>query len=375
MNSQPQERINAEFCLSYQPGKAKAFSLDVALNIPAQGVTAIFGASGCGKTSLLRCMTGLEKTNSGKFSIGKLVWQDESHFSPVHTRQQGVVFQEASLFDHLTVQGNLQYALKRVSSKNRRGVLTEQATFIDYQHVLDLLGIARLLDQYPASLSGGEKQRVAIARALLTQPRILFMDEPLAALDYKRKQEILPYLEKLSRVFHIPIIYITHSLEEVARLADYLVLMDEGRVVASGELQDILSRVDLPLSFENDLGVVLKAKVVEKDSKWHLMLTEFEGGELWLKDNHLDIGEPLRVRVLAKDVSLSLAPQDSSILNSLPAEVIEVVNDVDVAMSLVRLKIGESILISRVTRRSVDHLALTPTFKVWAQIKSVAILP
>mgnify|MGYP003633506930 FL=1 len=368
--SEPAEKlIHAEFKLDYQQSGIKPFSLNVSINLPAKGVTAIFGESGCGKTSLLRCMTGLEKVNSGQFKIGDLIWQDKSHFESVHARQQGVVFQEASLFDHLTVKGNLDYVLKRV------GRFSQSADFIDYQHVIELLGVGDLLAQYPASLSGGEKQRVAIARALLRRPRILFMDEPLAALDYKRKQEILPYLERLSQVCNIPIIYITHSLDEVARLADYIVLMDQGRVVADGDLQDILSRVDLPITLANDLGVVLKAKILEKDSKWHLMLTQFSGGELWVKDNHLIIGDQLRVRILAKDVSLSLTPQDSSILNSLPAEVIDVVDDIDDAMALVRLKMGSSILISRLTRRSVDYLALSPKLTVWAQIKSVAILP
>lgn len=369
MSELVEKSIHAKFSLKYQGSGIKPFSLDISVKLPAQGVTAIFGASGCGKTSLLRCMTGLERVSSGQFKIADLTWQDESYFEPVHTRQQGVVFQEASLFEHLTVQGNLDYASKRASK------IPQSTSYIEYQQVLSLLGIEHLLGQFPGSLSGGEKQRVAIARALLRQPRILFMDEPLAALDYKRKQEILPYLESLSQMCKIPIIYITHSLEEVARLADYIVLMNEGRVVAEGELQDVLSRVDLPISLANDLGVVFKAQVQEKDAKWHLMQTQFAGGELWVKDNHLAIGDALRIRILAKDVSLSLTPQDSSILNSLPAEVMEVVDDVDAAMALVRLKMGDSIVISRVTRRSVDHLGLAPRLAVWAQIKSVAILP
>lgn len=369
MMEQIKELIRAEFSLEYPQSGSKPFSLNVSIDIPSQGVTAIFGASGCGKTSLLRCMTGLQKVRKGIFKIAELTWQDEAYFAPVYTRQQGVVFQEASLFDHLTVKGNLEYVLKRLNKRSQANI------YIEYQQVLELLGIEHLLAQYPDSLSGGERQRVAIARALLRQPRILFMDEPLAALDYKRKQEILPYLENLSQVCKIPIIYITHSLEEVARLADYIVLMDAGRVVADGYLQEVLSRVDLPISLANDLGVVIKATVSKKDTKWHLMLTQFSGGELWVKDNHLAIGELIRVRILAKDVSLSLAPQDSSILNSIPAKVIEIVDDADDAMALVRLQVGDNILISRVTRRSVDHLGLSESLTVWAQIKSVAILP
>tara|TARA_R110001592_G_scaffold69367_5_gene212582 strand:+ start:2779 stop:3903 length:1125 start_codon:yes stop_codon:yes gene_type:complete len=374
MNSE-ERSIYAEFVLNYPSLGSKPFCLNVALRMPSRGVTAIFGPSGSGKTSLLRCMAGLEKVASAKLSIGNEVWQDQECFVPVHKRQQGMVFQEASLFSHLTVKGNLDYAIKRVPKKLMQGELSSKKTLLDCQKIVQLLGISHLLNQYPSSLSGGERQRVAIARALLRQPKILFMDEPLAALDFKRKQEIMPYLERLSQVCNIPIIYITHSLEEVARLADYLVVMDEGKVVTKGELEDVLSRVDIPIILDNDLGAVLKAKVVEKDNKWHLMRAQFDGGELWLKDNHLAIGDQLRVRVLAKDVSLSLAPQDSSILNSLPAEVIEVVDDIDKAMSLVRLKVGNTILISRLTRRSVGHLMLSTGLAVWAQIKSVAILP
>lgn len=374
MKLSPETSIFAEFKLSYAQANGEDFSLDVSIRIPSSGVTAIFGASGCGKTSLLRCMSGLQKTPFGRFELNELSWQDQGSFVPVHHRQQGVVFQEAALFEHLSVKENLEYGLKRVKLCSTHGA-TPGNGFISYNNVVDLLGIKHLLAEYPDTLSGGEKQRVAIARALLREPRILFMDEPLSALDYKRKQEIMPYLENLSQACNIPIIYITHSLEEVAKLADYIVLMDKGAVVAHGLLKEVLSRVDLPIALANELGVVLSASVVEKDLKWHLMLTRFDGGELWLKDNHRDLGETLRVRVLAKDVSLSLMPQDSSILNSLPAEVIEVVNDEDDAMALVRLRVGNSFLISRITRRSADHLGLTSNLMVWAQIKSVAILP
>lgn len=374
MNVTTEQSIFAEFKLDYAQADGGCFSLDVSMRLPSSGVTAIFGASGCGKTSLLRCMSGLQKTDHGRFKIDELSWQDQGRFVPVHLRQQGVVFQEAALFEHLSVKENLEYGLKRVKHSSIKAD-SPANSFISYDKVVDLLGIKNLLAQYPETLSGGEKQRVAIARALLREPRILFMDEPLSALDYKRKQEILPYLECLSQACNIPIIYITHSLEEVAKLADYIVLMDKGAVVAHGALKDVLSRVDLPIALANELGVVLSASVVEKDSKWHLMLTRFDGGELWLKDNQRAIGESLRIRILAKDVSLSLMPQDSSILNSLPAEVIEVVNDEDDAMALVRLKVGGSFLISRITRRSVDHLGLSSTLMVWAQIKSVAILP
>lgn len=367
--------IQIAFKLEYPQKNAKPFSLDARLSIPSKGVTAIFGPSGSGKTTLLRCMAGLEKTKHGSFKLGSTVWQSDTIYMPIHKRQQGVVFQEASLFSHLTVQGNLEYSRKRAQKRVNTAAENSQTDLIDYSQILRLLGIEGLLKQYPSSLSGGERQRVAIARALLCRPKILFMDEPLAALDFKLKREILPYLESLSRASHIPIVYITHSLEEVARLADHLVVMDQGRVVAQGALEDVLARVDLPIYLDNDLGVVLKTNIVEKDSQWHLMRVAFEGGFLWLKDNAANLSEEVRVRVLAKDVSLTLTPHDSSILNSLPAEVIEIVDDVDQAMALVRLKVGEHSLISKLTKRSVDHLSLSVGLNLWAQIKSVAILP
>lgn len=368
--SQYTKVIRAEFSQTFSNQGIKPFSLNVCVDIPAKGVTAIFGPSGSGKTSLLRCMSGLEQVQGGMFQFDKIVWQDSKNFVPVHKREQGVVFQEASLFNHLSVEGNLLYALKRSAQRS-----VNSQSFVELKDVIQLMGVEHLLSQFPASLSGGERQRVAIARALLRQPKILFMDEPLAALDFKRKQEILPYLEQLSLRFDIPIIYISHSLDEVARLADYLLVMDEGRVVTQGDIQDVLSRIDLPISLDNDLGVVIKAKVIEKDFQWHLMSAEFSGGKLWLKDDGLDLNTTIRIRILAKDVSLSLKPQDSSILNMLPAEVLEIANDNDEAMSLVRLKLEDTILISRLTRRSVHHLQLKVGLNVWAQIKSVAILP
>lgn len=366
----PDQFISAQFKLTYPRQKGKGFTLDVSLKIPASGVTAIFGSSGCGKTSLLRCMAGLEKVTDGEFILHESIWQTASHFTPVHERQQGVVFQDARLFEHLNVQGNLDFVTKRLPSESKNN----SGSFFSQEQIVELLGIEHLLFQMPSELSGGEKQRVAIARALLRQPKILFMDEPLAALDYKRKQEILPYLEKLSHTCRIPIIYITHSLDEVARLADYLVLMEAGKVIASGALEDVLSRVTLPIPLNNEMGVVLKAIVKEKDSGWYLMSAEFNGGSLWLKDTGQKIGESLRVRILAKDISLALAPQDSSILNCLPAVVLDIVSDADEAMSLVQLQVGEAILIARITRRSLHHLSLQKGLAVWAQVKSVAIL-
>ncbi len=237
------------------------------------------------------------------------------------------------------------------------------------------MGIESLLERYPAHLSGGERQRVAIARALLIQPKLLLMDEPLAALDTARKQEILPYLERLRSHFELPIFYVSHSLDEVARLADHIIMLDQGRLVAQGGVKELFSRIDLPVHLNEDAGVVIQGKVIERDTHWHLMRVGFKGGELWLRDGGDILNKAVRVRVLARDVSLTLTYQeDSSILNRLHAQVVDILADDDKAMSLVRLQVGDEYLIARVTKRSVANLNLILGNKVWAQIKSVAIV-
>ena len=227
--------IHAQFKLAYS-----GFTLDVDLDLPGRGVTALFGHSGSGKTALLRCIAGLERANSGFLAVNGRVWQDDSQrvYLPTYQRPLGYVFQEASLFPHLNVRRNLEYGMKRVPASERRASL-EQA--------ISLLGIGNLLTQLPDTLSGGERQRVAIARALAVSPQLLLMDEPLAALDQARKQEILPYLEQLHGELNIPILYVSHAADEVARLADHIVVMEAGKVLANGPLSDTLSRLDLPL--------------------------------------------------------------------------------------------------------------------------------
>ena len=341
------------------------FSLAAKLSLPEQGITAIFGESGSGKTTLLRCVAGLQKMQ-GRLSVNNEVWQDDTFLIPTHQRPLAYVFQEASLFSHLSVRKNLEYGYKRTPKSERR---------IAFDEAVEWLGLKALLDRHPSKLSGGQRQRVAIARALLTSPRLLLMDEPLSALDQSSKNEIMPYLEKLRDTLSIPILYVTHSLDEVARLADYLVLLKAGTVLASGVLSDVLSRLDLPIHQKEELGVVLKTTVVERDKKWHLLRVEFEGGGLWVRDSDVAIGKQLRVRVLARDVSIALEHQENtSILNLLPATIKQVVDNEHPAVKLVQVKIGGTTLLSRVTTRSVDVLGLKQGGKVWLQIKSVAVL-
>jgi molybdate transport system ATP-binding protein len=356
--------IQASFHLDW-PG----FTLDVDLDLPARGVTALFGQSGSGKTTLLRCIAGLERSKQGRLVVQGEVWQndnsDNAQWLPTHQRPLGYVFQETSLFAHLTVSGNLRYGLKRSSGAQR----------VSLDQAIELLGIGHLLERKPDRLSGGERQRVAIARALLTSPRLLLMDEPLAALDLKRKQEILPYLERLHRELDIPVLYVSHSPDEVARLADHIVVMEAGRALASGPLTDTLARLDLPIHLGEDAGVVLNAVVAERDAAWHLARVEFAGGSLWVRDAGRALGHPVRVRILARDVSIALEKVAGiSIQNCLAASVDQMTEDHHPALALLRLKVGASPLLARLTKRSAAGLGLVPGMAVWVQIKAVALI-
>lgn len=358
------EPIEARFNLDW-PG----FSLVVDEQLPGRGVTALFGHSGSGKTTLLRCIAGLERAPKGRLVFQGDVWQDDHAWLPTHHRPLGYVFQEASLFPHLTVQGNLRYGQKR----SRSQVAADRR--VGLEQAIDLLGIAPLLERKPERLSGGERQRVAIARALAVSPRLLLMDEPLAALDHQRKQEILPYLERLHDALSIPVLYVSHAPDEVARLADHLVVMDAGRVLASGPLTETLARLDLPIRLGEDAGVVLDAVVAEHDRQWHLARVEFPGGCLWVRDLGHPMGQGVRVRILARDVSIARAPvTGTSIQNSLPAIVSALREDDHPSLCLVRLDLGGVPLLARLTQRSAAELALAPGLPVWAQIKAVALI-
>ena len=349
------------------------FNLDVDLKLPGAGVTALFGPSGAGKTSLLRCIAGLERDSIGELSFRGECWQSSRQFRPPHQRPIGYVFQEANLFTHLNAIDNLKYAVNRAPRF--------EEPLISFDQAVQLLGISHLLQQRPDQLSGGERQRVAIARSLLIQPRLLLMDEPLASLDLARKLEILPYLEALKNELALPIIYVSHAADEVARLADYMVAMEYGRAVATGTLTETLSRLDFPLSLGEDAGVVLQGTVAERDRQWNLARVRFDGGEVWLRDTRHAVDSEVRVRILARDISLATErQQNSSILNALPATVTELSDDEHAGLTMVRLQVqnphtgASSFLVSRITRRSAHQLELKPGRSIWAQIKSVAIV-
>jgi len=369
------------------------FTLDVALQLPERGVTALFGPSGCGKTTLLRAIAGLERA-SGRVALGTDIWQDDAtrRWLPTHQRPLGYVIQEAALFPHLDVAANLAYGRRRSAEAQRCGKApgtseaSDTAAFSP-DAVVDLLGIGPLLQRRTATLSGGERQRVAIARALATAPRLLLMDEPLAALDAQRKAEILPYLERLHRDLALPIVYVTHAMAEVARLADHLVLLDAGRVLAAGPLVELLARPDLPLAHQDDAGVVIEATVAEHDSAYGLSRVVFGGGALWVGETAARPGQTVRARVLARDVSVTRQlPIETSVVNVLPVWLESLVADRSTA--LLRLVVGRPgllgatgatgaegvLLLARITRRSCDALALHPGDALFAQIKGVALM-
>jgi molybdate transport system ATP-binding protein len=346
------------------------FALDVELRLPAGGVSALFGPSGSGKTTCLRCIAGLEPACQGRIVVGGRIWQDSAsgRFVPPHRRPYGFVFQDARLFPHLTVRDNLRYALRRAGASQAAGFR------VDFEEAVRMFDLAELLPRHTDRLSGGERQRCGIARALLTRPRLLLLDEPLASLDDARKAEVLPYLERLRDALSIPIVYVSHSMREVARLADHLVLLERGRVQASGPVTEVSARIDLAFSDEDQAGVVLLARCAEHDAGFALSRVQFEGGSLWVPRVACEVGQALRVRVAASDVSLTLErPQATSILNVLPATVAARRDD-ERGRSLIRLDLGGAPLLARVTRRSATVLGLDVGRAVFAQIKGVAVL-
>ncbi|AOF86461.1 molybdate ABC transporter, ATP-binding protein [Hydrogenophaga sp. RAC07] len=350
------------------------FLLDVDLRLPGRGVTVLFGPSGSGKTSCLRVLAGLEPMAQGVVRVGGELWQDSAQrvMRPVHQRALGYVFQEASLFDHLSVRDNLMFGFKRTPPAQRRHA---------WDHGLALLGIAHLLQRRPHELSGGERQRVAIARALATSPRVLLMDEPLASIDAARKNEILPWLEQLHAQLDIPVVYVTHSSDELARLADHVVLLNEGRALGSGPVMELMTRLDLPLARGDAAAALIEAHAVGHTPADSLSELAFGGGRLLLPQASsaaLPQGTPVRVRIQARDVSLSLeSPEHSSVLNVLGATVVDVVDESS-GQVLVGLQLGTGPqpvrLLSRISQVSAQRLGITPGQAVFAQIKGVAMV-
>lgn len=343
------------------------FALSVDLALPAQGITVLFGPSGSGKTTLLRCVAGLENA-SGVVTLPHAVWQDSDRKINIPTwqREIGYVFQEASLFEHLDVRKNLYFGLKRV---DRSGDAR------DLDAALELLGITHLLERPVTSLSGGERQRVAIARALATRPKLLLLDEPLASLDVGRRQEVLPWLERMHDALKIPVLYVTHSADELARLADHVVMMDQGRVQASGSVTEAMASREVALAIGEEAGVVTVGEIAERSKTDHMAQIRFGAGMLWGRDHGLPVGQPVRLRVLARDVSLARSVHDdSTIQNRLQGVIASIDPDVHLSQVLVRVRCENEIIMSRVTVRACRSLGLEVGQSIWCLVKAVAVI-
>ncbi len=363
-------RMNAAF-----RGKLGDFTLDAAFKAPAKGVTGLFGASGSGKTTILRCVAGLERL-SGKLSVNGEVWQDDAAklFIKPHQRSVGYVFQEASLFPHLSVRRNLLFGAERAKKAGAENAFK-------LGDLVDLLGLSALMDRDPAALSGGERQRVAMGRALMSAPRLLLLDEPLSALDRQTKEELFPYLEILHDALSIPSLYVSHDMSELERLADSLVLIEKGRVIASGPLHELQADPALPLMSAPQAAVALTGRTNQIDKTYGLVTLAVDGGSLIVPALEARLGEEHRLSIKASDVSFTrVAPQETSILNCLPVKIVSAnvqENDpthVNIVAALGREGAGARI-IGRVTRKSQEKLGLMEGASAYAQIKSIALAP
>ncbi|HEX3483890.1 MAG TPA: molybdenum ABC transporter ATP-binding protein [Micropepsaceae bacterium] len=355
--------MSADIELRHRQGD---FTLDAAFAFgDAAGVTALFGPSGAGKSTVIHALAGLLRPQQGRILVQGETLLDTARglFVPASARRIGVVFQDTRLFPHLTVRSNLLYGWRR--SPARAGAQTIDA-------IIALLGLESLLPRRPRHLSGGERSRVALARALLMNPRALLLDEPLAALDAPRKAEILPYLERLVRETKIPMLYVSHALDEVARLADRMVVLDAGRVVAEGSLFDVTARLDLFTGAHRLPGAVLEAVIAGHDTAHDLTELAFDGEILVVPAIGRKPGDKVRIRIDADDVMLALARPEGVSANNVLAATIAAIRD-DGANADVQLRLKEGQLVARITRRSVERLALKPGMNVFALIKSVTV--
>ena len=353
------ELLKAAFKVDY-PG----FKLDIDLQLPASGITVVFGPSGSGKTTLLRCLAGLEK--SGKMELAGQVLQDENISIPVNLRAIGMVFQESRLFPHLKVRENLLYGYKRTPLNSRR---------LHLEDIGRVLSLEKLQERSIDKLSGGEKQRVALGRALLTSPKLLLMDEPLAALDAQRKTEIIPFIRKVEKELSIPIIYVTHSMSEVLQLVDTMVILKDGKVVKYGPVGKVFSDIQLRESIGDEhSGAVLDTKVLEHDIDFGITRLDFMGQELSVPIQDISPGQVLRVHIHSKDVSLATQPPEglTSVLNILKTKVKKIGENIGYSVDI-ELDAGRPLL-ATITRKSLSNLNLRPGQSVYAYIKAIRMV-
>ncbi len=356
--------LHAQFSLSFA-----TFHLDIVMDVPTQGITVVFGPSGCGKTTLLRCLAGLERAPGGYLKLGENIWQDENQgiFLPLSRRPIGYVFQEPRLFPHLRVQDNLLYGWKRTPTPSRQ---------IHIDQVVDVLDLDHLLDRRPVHLSGGEQQRVAIGRALLRNPQLLLMDEPLSSLDPHRKQEILPFIQRLDAEFQIPVIYVSHDVQEIVQLAQRVLFLKAGTIVSSGPVHEVFSHLHLrDLVPASDIGAILDTQVAHHDLEYGLTQLAFPGGQLSVPQQSRRVGESVRVHILAKDVSIvaNHPSFQTSVLNVFKAKILDI-QPQDSAHPFVDIQLDIGVpLLATITRKSLRTLNLQIGQAVYAQIKTVSL--
>ncbi|MDD1779569.1 molybdenum ABC transporter ATP-binding protein ModC [Enterovibrio sp. ZSDZ35] len=342
-----------------------AFSLSIDVNIPSKGITAVFGRSGAGKTSVINAIAGLVTPTNGLIRVGEKTLFDSNNKVnlPPESRRIGYVFQDARLFPHLSVAKNLKYG-------QRKGSIDK------LNEVTELLDISHLLKRHPSELSGGEKQRVAIGRALLSDPELLIMDEPTASLDAPRRQELISYLLKLTTSLNIPVIYVSHSLDEILQLADHMLLLADGSVVANGTLHEVWGSAHMrPWLNVKEQSALVTATVVGKHPRYDMSQLNLEGEALWVQEVGEPSGTTLRLRVFANDISIVKAkPSDTSIRNIIPCTVedITTLND-QLGYRQVALRVGKEVLLANVTEWAIDDLALTSGDRVFAQLKGVSV--
>jgi len=343
-----------------------AFRLEAKFSSGAP-IVALFGRSGSGKSTIVNAIAGIVRPGRGRIAVGERTLFDSAKGIdlPPESRRVGYVFQDALLFPHMSVAANLAYG-ERLTPPSER--------FVARERVIELLDLGRLLDRRPTSLSGGERQRAAIGRALLASPRLLLMDEPLASLDAPRKAEILAYVELLRDELRLPIVYVSHAIEEVTRLADHLVLVSDGRTIAEGEVAEVLSRADLkPYTGRFEAGAVIEARVARQDERYGLATLAFDGGELVVANLDALPGEPVRARIRSRDVALALErPRASSFQNVLEATVESVGAEFGAIVDVV-LRVGATPLVARITHESLDRLRIVPGLRLFALVKAIAI--
>lgn len=342
-----------------------SIQMDIAFEVASPGVTALFGPSGSGKSTIINATAGLLRPDSCRIAVDGTMLADTRSgvWLAPERRRVGLVFQDSRLFPHMSVATNLRFGMRRVAPGAVR-----------FDEIVELLGIGALLDRRPNTLSGGERQRVAIGRALLAQPHLLLLDEPLASLDAARKAEVLPFLMRLKTALRLPVLYVTHALDEVARLADSLVLIDAGRVVGFGPVSEVASRADLPLAQRDDAAGLLLCRVERHDSTRGLTRLQAGGAELWVPLLDLPVGSGCRARIPAREVILAGRPPEAiSLHNIVPGTVRRIAGDAVRHSVIVEIGLPSGGLLSRVTADAVVRLGLSPGEPVLALIKSTSI--